>query len=152
PLVPYDAACRMLAEAVRVDDVKHILDLAAAMQEYARRAKNRDAEADAVAIRLNATRRLGEVCKGQQDSVGFNRGAAGGGKKAGSRGSLINPRDLRPTLASQGINKALAHQARVLVAMDEVAFQRKVAEARTSAARVYHRAIREVEIAQEREQ
>ena len=61
-----------------------------------------------------------------------------------------NPSNARPTLASQGIDKNLAHQARVLGAMDEVAFERKVAEARGSAARVFRRAVREAEIAQER--
>jgi len=58
----------------------------------------------------------------------------------------------KPTLASQGIDKNLAHQARVLGAMDDAAFERKVAEARDSAARVYRRAVREVEIEQERQE
>src|SRR5262249_8220885 len=62
---------------------------------------------------------------------------------------LVNPRDLRPTLGSQGIDKNLAQQARVLGAMDEAAFERKVAEARASAPRVYRRAVREAEIIQQ---
>ena len=61
-----------------------------------------------------------------------------------------NPSNARPTLASQGIDKNLAHQARVLGAMDEVTFERKVAQARGSAVRVFRRAVREAEIAQER--
>src|SRR5262249_38709707 len=150
-LVPYDAACRALAEAVRVDDVKNILDVAAAMQEYARRAKNRDAEADAVELRLRATRRLDELRQAQKETVGLATGGEHGGR-AGKDGLRKNPSIVRPTLAMQGIDKGLAHQARVLGAMDDAAFERKVAEARDSAARVYRRAVREAEIAQEREQ
>jgi hypothetical protein len=37
--------------------------------------------------------------------------------------------DDKLTLASQGLDKNLAHQARVLGAMDEAAFERKVAGA-----------------------
>ena len=135
-----------------VDEVKDIRDKAVAMAAYARQAKNRDLEADAVEIRMRATRRLDQLRLAQKEGVGLNRGAAGGGSKASPRGSLINPRDLRPTLVSQGIDKNLAHQARVLGAMDEAAFERKVTEARESASRVYRRAVREAEIAQEREE
>jgi N6-adenosine-specific RNA methylase IME4 len=151
-LVRYDAACRALSEARNVDEVKDIHDKAVAMAAYARQAKNRDLEADAVEIRMRATRKLDQLRQAQKESVGLNSGAAGGGEKTGPRGLLVNPRDLRPTLAMQGIDKNLAHQARVLGAMDEAAFERKVAEARDSAARVFRRAVREAEIMQEREE
>jgi N6-adenosine-specific RNA methylase IME4 len=151
-LTLYDTASRALAKARSVDEVKEIRDQAVAMAAYARQAKNRDLEADAVEIRLRATRRLDQLRQAQKETVGLNEGAAGGGKKAGPRGLLVNPRDLRPTLSSQGIDKNLAHQARVLGAMDEAAFERKVEEARGSASRVFRRAVREAEIAQEREE
>src|SRR6516225_11407451 len=149
-LIKYDAACRALAQAKRVDEVKDIRNKAIAMAAYARQARNHDLEADAVEIRMRATRRLDQLRQAQKESVGLNRGAAGGGEKTGPRGLLVNPRDLRPTLGSQGIDKNLAHQARVLGAMDEAAFEHKVAEARDSASRVFRRAVREAEIAQER--
>jgi N6-adenosine-specific RNA methylase IME4 len=148
-LVPYDAACRFLAEARSVDDVKDILNTAAAMQEYARRAKNREAEADAVEIRLRATRRLDELRQAQKQSVGLASGGEHGGR-VGKDGLRKNPSNARATLAMQGIDKNLAHQARVLGAMDEAAFERKIEEARDSAARVFRRAVREVEIDQRR--
>jgi hypothetical protein len=147
-LARYDAACRAVAEARSVDEVKDIRDQAIAMAAYARQAKNRDLEADCVEIRLRATRRLDQLRQAQKETVGLNQGALPG--KTGLRGNPVL--DPRPTLASQGIDKNLAHQARVLGAMDDAAFERKVAEARDSTARVFRRAVREAEIAQEREE
>src|SRR5262249_5128409 len=140
----------MLAEAVRVDDVKNILDVAAAMQEYARRAKNFEAEADAVELRLRATRKLDQLRQAQKETVGLATGGEHGGRNR-IDGVRQNPSIVRPTLKMQGIDKNLAHQARVLGAMEDAAFEDKIAEARASASRVFRRAVREAEIAQERE-
>jgi N6-adenosine-specific RNA methylase IME4 len=150
-LARYDAACRAIAEARSVDEVKSIRDRAIAMAAYARQAKNRDLEADAVEIRLRATRRLDRLRQAQKETIGLAAGGEHGGR-AGVDGSRKNPSNARPTLASQGIDKNLAHQARVLGAMDDLAFERKVAEARDSAARVFRRAVREAEIMQERDE
>src|SRR5262249_10214287 len=118
-LVRYDRACHALAEAKRIDEVKSIRDKAVAMAAYARQAKNHELEADAVEIRMRATRRLDQLRAEQKETVGLNRGAAAGGKKTAPRGVLKTPRDLRPTLAAQGIDKNLAKLARVLGAMDD---------------------------------
>jgi N6-adenosine-specific RNA methylase IME4 len=148
-LAPYDIACRALAEARSVDEVKDIHDQAAAMAEYARRAKNHELEADAVALRLHATRRLAEMIKAQKGTVGLATGGEHGGRRR-IDGLRENPSNARPTLASQGIDKNLAHDIRVIGAMDEAAFARKIADARSSARRIYRRAIREAEIEQQR--
>ncbi len=60
-LTHYDAARRSLAEARRIDEVREIADKAAAIMEYARRAKNHDMEVDAAEIRIRAERRYGEL-------------------------------------------------------------------------------------------
>jgi N6-adenosine-specific RNA methylase IME4 len=100
---------------------------------------------------MRAVRRLGQLQRAQKETVGLNKGAAGGGKKSGPRGLLINPRDLRPTLASQGIDKALAQQARVLGALSDEKFETVVDDARGKVGRAVRNAVREVEIEQERE-
>jgi N6-adenosine-specific RNA methylase IME4 len=145
-LIPYDVACRAVAEARSVDELKDMLDIAAATKEYARRAKNHQMEADAVEIRLRATRRLNELIEAQRQTVGLATGREG---KRKALGLEKNPSD-RPTLAEAGIDKNLAHHARVLGALDEAAFADKIAEARSSVTRAYQRVIREVEIDQQR--
>jgi hypothetical protein len=141
--VLYERANTALAEAIAVDEILHIRDQARMLEACARVAENRDMEANALALRLRATRKLGKVIKAQKETVGLS---------VGTRGSRIKGArvDDKPTLASQGIKKATAHQARVLAAMDDPAFERKVAEARRSAGRVFPRAVREAEIARER--
>jgi hypothetical protein len=64
-LPKYDAACRALAEAKSVDEVKHIHDWAGKMQAYAKQARNRSVEADAAAIGERVERRLGQMIAAQ---------------------------------------------------------------------------------------
>jgi N6-adenosine-specific RNA methylase IME4 len=147
-LALYDAACRAIAEAVSVDEVKDIRDQAIAMAAYARQAKNRDLEADAVEIRMRATRRLDQLRQAQKDTVGLASGREGQRK---ALGLPKNPSD-RATLAEAGIDKNLAHQARVLGALSDEKFETVVADdARDKVARAARNAVREIEILQERE-
>src|SRR5262249_1189952 len=106
-LAHYDAACRALAEARSVDEVKDIRDKAIAMAAYARQARNRDLEADAVEIRMRATRRLDQLRQAQKETVGLATGGEHGGR-ARIDGVRQTPSIIRPTLAMQGIDKNLA--------------------------------------------
>ena len=62
-----------------------------------------------------------------------------------------NPSNAKPTLASQGIDKNLAQQARVLGALSDEKFKELVVEAHDKVKRAVRNAVREVEIQQTRE-
>jgi hypothetical protein len=65
-------------------------------------------EADAMEIRLRATRRIDDLRRGQKEVVGLNVGTRG---NIASGGLSNNPPvDIRPTLTEQGIDKNLAHR------------------------------------------
>lgn len=122
-LVRYEAACRAVAEARTVDEVKDLRDKADAMRVYARQAKNRQLEIDAAEIRVRAERRLGEMISEQKRTIGLNRGLAG--SVSGSDREPV--KDDRPTLSSIGINKKLSSRAQKLAEYDGNAFERLVA-------------------------
>ena len=146
-LTRYDAACKAVAEAKSVDEVKSIRDAAVAMAAYAPQAKNRDLEADAVEIRMRATRRIDEMRQAQKQTVGLNQGAIAG--KTGVRATPVL--DARPTLASQGIDKNLAKQARALGQLSPERFEQAVADARTATTRAFRNVVNAAIIEQERE-
>ena len=128
-LMKYDAACRAVAEAHRIDEVKDIRDKAVALSAYAKQAKDGGLIAHATAIRKRAERRLGELMEDDRKAGKLAKGARGGGKKNGPRGSLNDPRDKAPTLADQGVDKHLADRARKAAAIPEAKFEEQVARA-----------------------
>lgn len=133
-LIKYDAACRAIAAARNVDEVKKIRDVSIAMKAYARQAKNHDMEADAIEIRMRATRRMDQMRTDQKATVGLNRGARGVGTKVRV--------DKKPTLAESGIDKNLANEGRKLGALSEREFEKAVKTARTAVGTVIKTALR----------
>jgi hypothetical protein len=125
-LLPYDLARAALAEARSVDDVKDILDKAAAMAEYRRRAGDRTLEIDAIEIRMFAERRLGQMIAAQKQTVGLNKGTL-------RRGTAEEPRDERPTLAEAGIDKKLSAKAQKMAAIPPEQFKAKLSAWREEA-------------------
>jgi hypothetical protein len=130
PALVFERVCRALAEAKTVCEAKDVFDEMAAIKAYARIAGKHDLEADCVEIKMKAARKIGQLCQAQKETVGLNRGAAGGGAKDGPRGVLITPRDTRPTLAEQGVDKNLAKRSRVLGALTVPQFEVAIAKAR----------------------
>lgn len=125
-LAKYDAACKALAAAKSVDEVKDIRDKATAMKAYARQAQNKQLEIDASEIRIRAERRLGEMMAEQREAGLLNKG--GGDQKSDQRGKK-SPSDL-PTLADAGIDKDLAKRARQYASIPAKKFESILAERR----------------------
>jgi N6-adenosine-specific RNA methylase IME4 len=96
-LVRYDAACRAIAEATRVDDVKVYKDKAVAMEAYARQIKNPQLEADAWVIRKRAEDKLGELSAAleKEVSAGPGRGKKGGKKRLPTGGKSFKTAALK---------------------------------------------------------
>ena len=55
---------------------------------------------------LRAERRIGELIAAQRESVGLNKGASAGGKKASPRGSITDPRDTLAVLLTEHVKAA----------------------------------------------
>jgi protein gp37 len=135
----YDRACRSLAEAKAVDEVKDIRDKAVAMATYARQAKNRELEADAVVIRMRATRRLDQMRQEQAATIGLAKGTRGSKVK----GARV---DHKPTLADAGIDKNLANEGRKLGALSEPEFDQKVAEVSAAVRSVVAKVVKSINL------
>jgi hypothetical protein len=146
PLGYYEKACRAVAEALSVDELKKIRAETEALKAAAKVAKNRGMEADAIAIRMRAVRRLDELIKAQKNTVGLAKGG-----KPYQRSKLTGAADAPvATLAMQDIDKHLAKQARTLGALSDERFEAVVAEARDKVNRAVRNTVREVELEQER--
>ena len=124
-LTRYESARAALAEARRVDEVKDIRDRAAAMQEYARQAKDAELLRHATEIRFRAERRAGELLAETPKAIGGEHG--GKTKIDGSRSQPSNP---TPTLADLGLTKTQSSKWQKLAALPEDKFEIRVEHAK----------------------
>lgn len=122
-LVKYEAACRALEEAHRVDEVKDIHDKAVAMRAYAIQAKNADLEVMAAEVRVRAERRLGELIE-----VGKANGTIVSGRPRKSCAREDNFSQIH--LADMGIDPKLSRRSQILSGIPAAAFEAMVARTR----------------------
>ena len=111
-VVQLDRARTALAEAKTIGETKKVMDMAHAAQIYARRQQlGEEAMAYALAIKIEALRKLGEMLA----VTPKNAGARGIGK---SGVPLLNP-----TIAELGIDKKVSMVAQHLAAMPDAQFE-----------------------------
>jgi N6-adenosine-specific RNA methylase IME4 len=124
-LIKYDAACRAIAEARRVDDVKTIKDKAEAMRAYGRQIKNPQLEADAWEIRKRAEDKLGELSAAleQAHKVGKGKGSI----RLPSSGKLK-----AASLKAAGISTSAAHRYEEFHRLSAGEKERRIARGRAA--------------------
>ena len=116
-LLRYDEACRAVAEAYAIDEVKEILDKTVAIEVYARQVKNQELETAAAKIRMRAERRLGQLMAELHAEGRIHRG----GRPSAETSSGSEPVS-QVRLADLGIDKKLSSRAQDLAALPDEAF------------------------------
>jgi hypothetical protein len=116
---------REITDAKTVEQVNRIVALATGLAAAARKATDREMEAEAEVLKLEAERRLGQLMQAQRKTIGFNVGTRGNR----TRGARVSE---QPTLAEAGIDKYLAHKARSAAAMTASEFEAAKETKRTS--------------------
>ena len=119
----YDAACQAVALCMEVDEVKHWIDKAAAMKEYARQAKDRNMEAHAAEVRIRAERQLGILLAAERQAGDLSSGPIP--KENNWSSSTTNTRE---SLAERGISKDLSSRAQKLAAVPQEQFDGELKE------------------------
>jgi hypothetical protein len=117
-LARYDAMCRAIEAAYKVDEVKDVRDQAIALEIYARQAHNVEAERQACEIRLRAERRAGQL------SAKLER--SNPGKRRKDLGSAVQPKS--KALRDAGVSKAQAHEWEKLAAVPDQEFEAALAD------------------------
>jgi hypothetical protein len=123
-LVNYDAARTALAKAVRVDEVKDIRDKAAAMQAYAKQAKDRELIGYATEIRMRAERRAGQLLAEMAEKKERHTGKA-------AKGSRVATPSKQPKLADICVTKSQFSRWQKLADKSEKDFEAVVETAKT---------------------
>jgi hypothetical protein len=113
-LIRYNAACKALAAAHRLDEVKDIKDKAEALRQYGIQANNGKMVAMAREIKMRATRRIGELSKA------LDKGKAGRPKNRGKNTPQLTK---KKQLENAGISKRDAARAEKLADEPKAEFE-----------------------------
>lgn len=120
-LIRYDAACRAIAEAKAIDEVRDIRNKADALRLYLRQAGNRAAEIQMAEIRFRAERRIGEI---KLDLRASGRLHEGGRPKTSSEDVEVSKDKIR--LKDLGIDDHLSLRAEKFALYEPDAYERLV--------------------------
>jgi hypothetical protein len=142
-LSKYEAACKAVAEAHRVDEAKDIRDKHIAIQEYAKQSKNYELEKQATEIRLRAERKGGELLiemkpirntghgidtsppkKQKLNSDTAEKAEFPGGTPLFPKSQILPP--VKPKLVDLGVDKKLSYQMQKLAKMPEDKFEEHI--------------------------
>lgn len=111
-----------LAEAKSIGQIKKVIDVAAAAEIYAARQHlGAEAEALALAVKVEAIRQLGAVLRATPKAKGTKNQLRGKNSSGGSK--TEPPEESAPTLAELGLSKKDAMVAQALAVMPEAAFE-----------------------------
>lgn len=111
-LIKYDAMCRAIDAAYKVDEVKAIRDKAVAMEVYFQLAKNVEAERRACEIRLRSERKAGQLLKKMEKAAGKRTDLVARGDQVG-----------RKTLSEMGVSKDQSSRWQALADVPEEEFE-----------------------------
>jgi hypothetical protein len=115
-VVRLDAARVALREAKTLQDKHKLVHVSEALNLFAKRqGASEEVKAEAHAFHVDTMLLLGEALKTMEK----NKGAAGGGKKTASRGSIVEPRDTTPTLSDLGIDKKTSMIAQQIATLSD---------------------------------
>jgi N6-adenosine-specific RNA methylase IME4 len=125
-LVHYEAAIQSLAAAKNLDEVKDVRNKADAIRLYARQAKNKQLEMDALEIRLRAEHKMGQLRAEEQKHPGGRPKVEEPPETLADSARVLAP----PTNAELGIDTHLAARAQRMAQLDETEFEAFLAEVR----------------------
>jgi hypothetical protein len=122
-LVRYDAMCRAIDEALKVDEAKDVRDYAMAAALYFRQAKNHDAERKAMTIRVRAERKAGELLHAMEKATGAR------GNPGGQGAPIVRSPDTtaQKTLADLGVSKQQSSDWQRLADVPKAEFETSLA-------------------------
>ena len=135
-LIRYDAMCRAIADCYAVDEVKDIRDKAMAFEQYARQARNTEAERRACEIRLRAERKAGKLLQEMEKAQGRRTDLVAACDQVAdsatpkNRSSCTVDFDEPKTLNELGISKTQSSRWQRLATVPEDKFEEALADPR----------------------